>query len=503
MKNFIIKIIKKDIDKGLSKKKIRFRFAPEPNGFLHIGHVKAIYLNFKLAKFFNSPIILRFDDTNPKTSNLFFVKKIIENIKWLGFKWNKLSFTSDYFDILYKLAKKLIKKKKAYIQYKKNNKIINFKNIEKNLFYFKNMKKGKYNENKYVLRAKINLKSSNYHLKDPVMYRIIKKKHFKTLNKWCIFPTYDWAHGQTDYIEKISHSLCSIEFENHRPLYNWFLKYIYSSNFNNLKPKQIEFARLNFFDSITSKRKLIFLKKKQIIKNFSDIRLSTIDSFKKKGYKPIFLKNFIKNLGYTKRNINISIEKLNSFIKKYLIKKSDILMVILNPIKLIITNFKKKIKWIFTKDKKYKIPFTKIIFIEKEDFKEKHDKNFYRLSFKNYVRLKFSYIIKAYKIIKNKKKIIKILCKIYKKKKKKKIKSTIQWVSNFFKKKINIINYKYIFFKKNKIYNINSIKKKKGIINLDHKFLKKKKIYQFLRIGFFYLYKKKNFLKIFYFKKKY
>ncbi|WGH27211.1 MAG: glutamate--tRNA ligase family protein, partial [Candidatus Shikimatogenerans bostrichidophilus] len=409
MNNFITKIINNDIKNGLSKKKIKFRFSPEPNGVLHIGHIKAIYINFNLAKKYKSKINLRFDDTNPNNENYNFIKKIINDIKWLGFKYNKLCYTSDYFNILYKWAIKLIKLKKAYIQYKNNNnKIYNINNIEENLYLFKNMKYGKYNENTYILRAKINIKSKNFYLKDPIMYRIIKTPHFKTKNKWFIYPTYDWAHGQSDYIEKISHSLCSIEFQNHKKLYNWFIKQIYNIKYNKIIPKQIEFSRLNIIDSITSKRKLFFLKKNNIIKNYNDPRLCTIISFKKRGYKSKYLIDFIKKIGYSKRENNISIKNLEINIKKKLIKNSIKLMVIINPIKITIINFpKKKIKWINIKNKKIKnriLPFTRNIYIEKNDFKNNNNKNFYRLNLNNYVRLKYYNIIKIYKIIKKKKK---------------------------------------------------------------------------------------------------
>ncbi|WGH26184.1 MAG: glutamate--tRNA ligase family protein [Candidatus Shikimatogenerans bostrichidophilus] len=499
MKNFIKKIIDNDIKNGLSINKLKFRFSPEPNGFLHIGHIKSLYINFKLSKIYNSKINLRFDDTNPNNINKYYVNNIIKDIKWLGFKYNKICYTSNYFNILYKWAIKLIKLKKAYIQKFKNNKIYNIYNIKKNIYIFKNMKIGKYNENTYVLRAKINMKSKNFYLNDPIMYRIIKKPHFRTNNKWYIYPTYDWAHGQSDYIEKITHSLCSIEFQNHKLLYNWFIKNIYNKKFNKIIPKQIEFSRLNIIDSITSKRKLKILKKKKIIKNYYDPRLCTISSFKKKGYKPNFLINFIKKIGYSKRENNISINKLDIEIKKKLINKSNKLMVIINPIKITIINYpKNKIKWIKLNNNK-KIPFTKKIYIEKKDFKKNKSKNFFRLNKINYVRLKYSFIIKLYKIKKKK-----IYCKIYNKNKinKYKIKSTIQWISNKYFKYINILFYKYIYFKKNKIINLNTIKKKKALSDITINNIKNNKIYQFHRIGFFYLYKKNFFKKILLFKKK-
>ncbi|WGH25551.1 MAG: glutamate--tRNA ligase family protein [Candidatus Shikimatogenerans bostrichidophilus] len=494
MNNFILKIINKDLKNRLSTKDLKFRFSPEPSSVLHLGHIKAIYINFKLAELFNSEINVRIDDTNPKTSKLYYVNSIIKSIYWLGYKNFNLTFASDYFNLLYKWAKLLIKKKKSiYTIYKKKKKNYNIYNIKKNLFLFKQMKIGKYKENEIVLRAKINKKSYNYHLKDPIMYRVINKKHYRTKYDWYIYPTYDWAHGQSDYIEKISHSLCSIEFENHKPLYNWFINNIYNINFNKLKPKQIEFSRLNIHDSITSKRKLNILYKKNIVKNFNDLRLSTLISFKKKGYKPKYLINFIKKLGYTKRNTYISINALNLNIKKKLFNNSFIIMVVLSPIKLIIANFKKnKIKKIKINNN-YCIFFSRYIYIEKKDFKKKHDKNFYRLSFSNYIRLKYSYIIKAYKKKKNK-----IYCKIYNNINSKYIKSTIQWISKIKKNKINIINYKYIYFKKKKIYNVNSIKKIYGYTNILPSFLKTNKIYQFLRIGFFFLNKKYNFITIMY-----
>ncbi|MDH3004507.1 MAG: glutamate--tRNA ligase family protein [Candidatus Shikimatogenerans sp. JK-2022] len=503
MNNFIIKEINKDLNSGLSKKKLKFRFAPEPNGVLHIGHVKAIYINFKLAKIFNSKIYLRFDDTNPKNENFFFVNEILKNIKWLNLKYDKITFTSDYFNILYILAKKLIIKNKAFIQYIKNNNIYNEFNIDKNLYYFNNMKNGKYNENEFILRAKLDNNLKNYYINNPVMYRIIKKNHYKTNNKWCIYPTYDWAHGQSDYIEKISHSLCSIEFQNHKPLYNWFINNIYNKKFNNLKPKQIEFSRLNFIDTITSKRQFNYLIKKKIINKYDDLRLSTLVSLKKKGFKPKYIINFIKNLGFTKHNNNLSIKKLEILTKKKIINNTEKIMIILNPIKLIIINLKKKKKKI--KINNYKITFTKYIYIDKSDFKFKHDKNFFRLSLKNYVRLKYSYIIKAYKIKYYKNNKIKyILCKKYKNIKKNKIKSTIQWIPKFKKTKIFILDYKYIYIKNKKIYNIKSKKKIIGYINKNNlKKLEINKIYQFLRIGFFYYFKFKTFIKLFYMDKNY
>ncbi|MDH3004556.1 MAG: glutamate--tRNA ligase family protein [Candidatus Shikimatogenerans sp. JK-2022] len=503
MNNFIIKEIYKDISEGLEYKKIKFRFSPEPNGVLHIGHVKAIYINFELAKHFNSKINLRFDDTNPKNENIFFVKHIINNIRWLGYRWDKITFASDYFLILYKFAKKLIINKKAYIEYINKNKSNYIYDVDKVLYYFKNMKLGKYNENEYILRANLKYDLPNYHLKDPIMYRIIKYKHYKTGYKWSIYPTYDWAHGQCDYIENITHSLCSIEFQNHKKLYDWYISNIYNKTINKYKPKQIEFSRLNIKDTITSKRQLNFLIEKKIIKNYGDPRLSTLISLKNKGYKNFQILDFINKIGFTKRNTQIKIDYLNTYIKPQIIQSCPILMVIFNPLKIIITNFKDKyFKWIYINN--YRIKFTKYIYIEYNDFKLNHDNNFFRLSLKNYVRLKYAYIIKSYKITKIKERISKVYCKIYKNINNKKIKSTIQWVNCIFLEKIKIINYKYIYIKNKKIYNKNSLYIQKGYIDkncLNN--LKIKTLYQFLRIGFFYYFKKKNFVKFLFFKKQY
>ncbi|WGH24904.1 MAG: glutamate--tRNA ligase family protein [Candidatus Shikimatogenerans bostrichidophilus] len=499
MNNFIIKEIINDINKGFPVYKLKFRFAPEPNGVLHIGHLKAIYINFYLAKYFKTKIYLRFDDTNPKNENIYFVNNIINNIKWLGFKYNKITYTSNYFDILYKMAVNMIINNKAYIESINKKKIYD---IDKILFIFNNMKIGRYNNNDFVLRAKTINNLPNYHIKDPIMYRIIKKKHYRTNYKWCIYPTYDWAHGQSDYIEKISHSLCSIEFQNHKPLYNWFINNIYNKKYNIYKPKQIEFSRLNISNTITSKRYLNILKKKKIIKNYKDPRLMTLNSLIYKGYNPKNLIDFIKKNGFTKRNTNITIDEFNNYIKNKIINKTKIIMGVRKPIMIILKNFYKK-KYIYINNS-YKILISKKIYIEEEDFCIKHNSNFFRLSFKNYVRLKYYYPIKAYKIKINKygKKII--YCNIYKYINTNKIKSTIQWVSSINKKNMYINDYKYIYINNNKLFNCNSLNKKKIIIDKYlYNNLKLNNNYQFLRIGFFNYCKINNFIKIFYFKKKY
>ncbi|BDT61603.1 MAG: hypothetical protein RDO_1310 [Flavobacteriales endosymbiont of Rhyzopertha dominica] len=500
MNNFITNIINNDINNGLDIKKIKFRFPPEPNGVLHLGHIKALYINFYLAKKYNAKINLRFEDTNPINIKYKYINNIINNLKWLNFKYNNITYVSDYFNILYKLAKILIIKKKAYIQIFKNNKLYNINNIEHNLHIFHNMKYGKYNKN-YILKAKINnINTNNYYINNPIMYRIINYKHFRTKYNWNIFPTYDWSHGQSDYIENITHSLCSTEFIIHKNIYNWYLNNIYNKNFNKILPKQIEFSRLNINNTITSKRKINILIKKKIINNLCDPRLLTINSFIKKGYSNKYLIDFIKVIGYSKRNNNININLLNNIIKNNLIKKSIKLMVIIKPFKIIIKNFKNNyIKWIYLKEYNKIIPFTKYIYIEKKDFKIKNYNNFYRLCINNYVRLKYSYIIKIDNITKNNNNY-NIYCSIYNNNKinKNNIKSTIQWISNKYYLKIKIILYDYIFINNNKIYN-KKIKILNAYSNIIIENIKINKIYQFHRIGFFYFYKYIN--KIYYFKK--
>ncbi|WP_394798445.1 glutamine--tRNA ligase [Blattabacterium cuenoti] len=524
------KIIENDINNGLSKKKIKFRFPPEPNGYLHIGHVKAICLNFDLGKKYNSPVNLRFDDTNPNKENQKFIKCIKRDITFLGFKWDKESYASDYFYNLYNLAIKLIKKNKAYIDDQPKN-IIQFqrknyfeiginstnrnRSVEENLYLFKKMKNGFFKEGFCVLRAKIDMKSSNINMRDPIMYRIIKKSHHRTKKEWCIYPTYDWTHGQCDYFEQISHSLCSLEFENKRPLYNWFLNEIFDNNLKNkIKPKQIEFSRLNLSYTLTSKRKIQYLIDKNIINSWNDPRIPTISGLKKKGYTSASLKNFIKKVGITKRDNVIDLSLLEFQIKEHLNKIAFRIMVIINPIKIIIKNYPNNtIEWLKAENNPEninygyrKIPFCKELYIEKNDFLEEKKDNFFRLYIGNEVRLKNAYIIKANSIKKdNNGKIKEIYCTYDPKSKsgtsKKKVKSTIHWVPIKYNIPINIILYHSLFNDKNPniikdLHKYVNYKSKEKIIGYAEIYIKEaiksKKHFQFQRIGYFYLYKIKN-----------
>ncbi|AWU42539.1 glutamine--tRNA ligase [Blattabacterium punctulatus] len=522
--HFIEKIIEEDIKNGFSIENIKFRFPPEPNGYLHIGHVKAIYLNFELGKKYNAPVNLRFDDTNPIEEKIKFIDSIKKDIKFLGFEWDQEYYSSNYFQQLYEWAIKLIKNNKAYVDDLPKN-IIQFqrktpfesginsnyrnRSINENLYLFEKMKKGFFEEKTCVLRAKIDMNSSNMNMRDPIMYRILKKTHHRTKNKWCIYPTYDWTHGLCDYIEQISHSLCSLEFENRRPLYNWYLDQIVEKN--KIRPKQIEFSRLNLSYSITSKRKIQFLINKKIIKSWEDPRIFTISGLRNRGYTAIAIKNFIQKIGISKRNNLIDISLLEFKIREHLNKISTRVMVVLNPIKLIIDNYSsKKIEWVNAENNpenpKFgyrKIPFSKYLYIEKDDFLEKKRKKFFRLSIGCEVRLKNAYIIKANSIIKNfNGEIIEIHCTYdptsksggdKKIQKKRKIKSTLHWVSIKHSIPINIYIYNSLFLKKkidknfNKYINPKSIDK---IIAYAEPFLhnaKKGDHFQFQRIGYFYV----------------
>lgn len=522
--NFIEKGIENDIKDGFPRKKIRFRFPPEPNGYLHIGHVKAICINFELGNKYNAPVNLRFDDTNPATEEKKFINAIKYDIKWLGFHWDKESYASDYFYQLYLWAIELIKNQKAYIDDQSAQEILlqrkspfeagiespyRNRTVKENLLFFEEMKIGQRNS---VLRAKINMESTNMNMRDPIMYRVSFLKHHRTNNIWKIYPTYDWAHGQCDYIERISHSFCSLEFENHRPLYEWYLKQIYHISNISINTKQIEFSRLNVSYSVTSKRKLEILVKKNIVTGWDDPRMITISGLRRRGYTPESLKNFINRIGITKRNNLIDIELLEFFIRDHLNKIALRMMAVIDPIKLIIINYpKNKVEFIETENhpeiKKYKtrkIPFTRELYIEKNDFMEKNQTNFFRLSIGNEVRLKSAYIIKGESVIKDEYGNIVEIHASYNPKSKsgslnqisnKKIKSTIHWVSAEYNIPIKIRIYDKLFYKKNpesnkekcftEFINTNSIKTMQGYGEVNLNTIEEGKAIQFQRLGYF------------------
>ncbi len=485
-------------------------------------------MNFELSKKYKSPINLRFDDTNPIGESKKFIDSIKKDILFLGFHWDNENYASDYFHKLYEWAIKLITENKAYvddqpqniIQFQRKNPFeiginSNYRNrsTDENLFLFEKMKNGFFEEGSCVLRAKINMSSSNMNMRDPIMYRILKKKHHRTGYQWCIYPTYDWTHGLCDYIEQISHSLCSLEFENRRPLYNWYINQIYNKNKEDkIKPKQIEFSRLNLSHTITSKRKIQYLIEKKVIQSWDDPRIFTISGLRRKGYTSVSLKNFIHQIGITKRNNIIDISFLEFCIRDHLNKIAPRAMVVLHPIKLIIDNYLNNItEWVEAENNpedfnlgNRKIPFSKFLYIEKDDFLEKEEKNFFRLSIGKEVRLKNAYIIKANSVIKNSEgKIKEIHCtydpksksgKKNKTEEKGRVKSTLHWVSVKHSFPIEINLYNSLFLKRNPniddfqtFINPKSIDKIIACAEPSLKKAKKGDHFQFQRIGYFYV----------------
>ncbi|BFI91200.1 glutamine--tRNA ligase [Enterobacterales bacterium endosymbiont of Anomoneura mori] len=523
-KNFIFNIIKKDL---ICKKykTITTRFPPEPNGFLHIGHAKSIFLNLNIAKKYNGKCNLRFDDTNPNSENLKYIKFIIKDIKWLGFKIiNNIYYTSDYFNIIYKYAKELIKKNLAYVDELSKNKIHKYRgtltkpgkispfrnrSIKENLYMFKKMKYGYFPEGAACLRAKINMSSFNIVMRDPILYRIKYIKHFKTNKTWCIYPTYDFSHCISDSLEKITHSLCTLEFLDNRILYNWILDNI-TKKFN---PCQYEFSRLNLTYYILSKRKLKFLVKNKFVNNWDDPRMPTLSGLKCKGYSSNSIYNFCKNIGITNQESLINIETLEHYVRNDLNKKSLHYMGVIDPLIIIIKNMGKHIEMILMlKNPKnikegYRIvPFSKKIYIDKSDYKEKFDKNYKRLILGRKIRLRNSYVIKAKKIIKNIcGNIKKIYCIYYYNTLNKKIKinnksiNVIHWVSKKHSIPVTINLYNHLFKVPNpgkykniiSIINPNSLIIKNSYVEPNLYYLKNYNSFQLERIGYFCLVKTK------------
>jgi len=418
--NFITKIIDEDNKTGKWDKRVHTRFPPEPNGYLHIGHAKSICLNFGIAKKYNGKCNLRFDDTNPLKEEVEYVESIIDDVKWLGFKWDgKPLFASDYFDKMFDYAVKLIKQGNAYVCDLSSDEVKNqrgtltkpgiespfrHRSVSENLDLFSRMRAGKFQDGEKTLRAKIDVQHSNLNMRDPVMYRILHAEHHRTGGTWCIYPMYDWAHGLEDSIESITHSICTLEFEDHRPLYDWYLNCL-----NAYHPQQIEFARLNLNYTIMSKRKLKRLVDEGHVDGWSDPRMPTISGLRRRGYTPESIKNFSDAIGVTKRDAIVDVAKLENSLREDLNKKAPRVMGVLDPIKVIITNYPdNEIEYLDAKNNpedesagKRKIAFSKEIFIERNDFMEDPPKKFFRLSPGKEVRLKFAYYIVCENVIKN------------------------------------------------------------------------------------------------------
>lgn len=457
--NFIEQIIEDDLANGFPKDKLRFRFPPEPNGYLHIGHTKAICINFGLGEKYGAPVNLRFDDTNPEKEEQEFVDSIKADIDWLGFKYDKELYASDYFETLYEWAVQMIKDGKAYVDEQSSEEITAqrknpfedgidspFRNrpVEESLELFEKMKNGEFEEGSMSLRAKIDMKSPNMNMRDPVMYRILKRPHHRTGEKWKIYPMYDWAHGESDYIEQISHSLCSLEFENHRPLYDWYLDQVYDKNL--VRNKQREFARMNVSYMITSKRKLQRLVAEKVVTGWDDPRMPTISGMRRLGYTPKAIKNFIERVGVAKRENLIDIQLLEFFVREDLNKISTRVMAVVDPVKLVIENYPQDAEeWLETENNPEdenagtrEIPFSRELYIEREDFKEEAGNKFFRLKLGGEVRLKSAYIIKAERVEKDKNGEITTIYATYDPKSKsgsgteeslRKVKGTLHWVS--------------------------------------------------------------------------
>tara|TARA_B100000925_G_scaffold81387_1_gene57794 strand:+ start:4192 stop:5967 length:1776 start_codon:yes stop_codon:yes gene_type:complete len=525
--NFIERIIDDDLKQDYSADVLRFRFPPEPNGYLHIGHVKAICLNFNLGLRYKAPVNLRFDDTNPTKEEQQFVDAIKENIEWLGYKWDSECYASDYFEQLFDWAVNLISQGKAYVDSQTSEKIAKQKGtptkpginspfrertIDQNKELFIQMKEGKFKEGEHVLRAKIDMSSANMLMRDPVIYRVLHRRHHRTKDKWCIYPLYDWTHGQSDYIEQVSHSLCSLEFKPHRDLYEWFLDSICTKG--SLRPKQREFARMNLSYTVTSKRKLAELIELKYVNGWDDPRMPTIAGLRRRGYTPTSLRNFVETAGVAKRDNVIDFSLLEHSIREDLNIKAPRVMGVLNPVKLTIINYPKNKTEILKGEINPEQPnlgyrdliFSGSLYIEREDFKETANRKYFRLTLGKEVRLKNAYIIKGESVIKdNKGNITEIICSYDPESKsgsgteasKRKVKGTLHWVTqkdslpakvNIYDRLFNVSSPDQIQDKDFKSFiNQNSLKTLTGRVELGLIKAKPGDQFQFQRMGYFVL----------------
>ena len=457
--NFIEHIIENDLREDYSKEDLRFRFPPEPNGYLHIGHASSICLNFGLGLRYDAPVNLRFDDTNPIKEEQEFVDAIKEDVRWLGYSWDQECYASDYFQQLYDWAIQLIREGKAYVDSQTSEEMARQKgtptepgtnspfrdrSIEENLALFEGMKNGEFEEGIHVLRAKIDMSSPNMLMRDPIMYRVLHRAHHRTNTDWCIYPLYDWTHGESDYIERISHSLCTLEFKPHRPLYDWFLDQVVRPD--TIRPKQREFARRNLSHTVVSKRKLLQLVEKEIVNGWDDPRMPTISGMRRRGYTPEAIRKFADTVGIAKRENVVDVSLLEFTVREHLNKIAPRVMGVLDPLKVVITNYPEgQEEWLETENNPEdeaagmrQIPFSKEIWIEKADFREEANRKFFRLKLGGEVRLKSGYIIKAESCSKNDSgEVIEVQCTYDPLSKsgsgtpesQRKVKGTLHWVS--------------------------------------------------------------------------
>jgi glutaminyl-tRNA synthetase len=524
--HFIEHLVEEDLKNGHSKSDLRFRFPPEPNGYLHIGHVKAICINFNLGERYIAPVNLRFDDTNPAKEEQQYVDAIKENIKWLGYQWDAECYASDYFDQLYSWALLLIEKNLAYVDSQSSEEIAQqkgtptqagtdspFRNrsIVENKQLFEEMKAGQHPEGAHVLRAKIDMASSNMLLRDPVMYRIMYKTHHRTADDWCIYPLYDWTHGQSDYVEQVSHSLCSLEFKPHRDLYDWFLDAL-SPLEKSLRPKQTEFARMNLSYTVTSKRKLASLIEEGFVSGWDDPRMPTIAGLRRRGYTPQALRNFVDAAGVAKRDNIIDMSLLEYAVREDLNQTAPRVMAVLNPIKLTISNYPEgeteQLEGEINPEQPElgtrNLPFSKHLYIEQEDFKEEANRKFFRLTLDKEVRLKNAYIIKGESVIRDASgNIVEIICTYDPKSKsgsgteesQRKVKGTLHWASIDHAIPIKVRLYDRLFqeeapdqdknvdFKQH--LNPNSLSTQNGFAEPSLQSAKAGERFQFQRLGYF------------------
>ena len=414
--NFIEHIIEDDLANGFAKDQLRFRFPPEPNGYLHMGHASSICLNFGLGNRYNAPVNLRFDDTNPAKEEQEYVDAIKKDVSWLGFQWDKECYASDYFQQLYDWAVVLIKEGKAYVDSQTaeaiaaqkgtptsvgTNSPFRDRSITENIRLFEEMKAGKHESGTHVLRAKIDMSATNMLMRDPIIYRILHKTHHRTQNDWCIYPMYDWTHGESDYLEQVSHSFCTLEFAMHRELYDWFLDQLIDPSL--VRPKQREFARRNFSHTVVSKRKLMQLVEQGVVSGWDDPRMPTISGLRRRGYTPESIVAFANTIGIAKRENVVDVSLLDFTLREHLNRVAPRVMGVLNPLKLVITNYPEGQEELLVAENNQEddsagtreLPFSKHLFIEQEDFKEEGNRKFFRLKLGGEVRLKNGYIIKA------------------------------------------------------------------------------------------------------------
>ena len=523
--NFIEQIIEEDLKNGLAPDKLRFRFPPEPNGYLHIGHASAICLNFGLGIDYKAPVNLRFDDTNPSKEEQEYVDAIKRDVEWLGFQWDQECYASDYFQQLFDWAVELIQKDKAYVDSQTSEEMAQQKgtptqpgtnspyrnrSIEENLDLFTRMKNGEFEKGSHVLRAKISMGANNMLMRDPIIYRIMHAHHHRTGNDWCIYPMYDWAHGESDYLEQISHSFCTLEFLPHRELYDWFLNQIYDPT--KVRPKQREFARRNLSHTVVSKRKLLQLVEENHVTGWDDPRMSTISGMRRRGYTPISIRNFANTIGIAKRDNLIDVSLLEFCVREDLNKITPRVMAVLDPVKLVITNYPEgQEEWLEAENNPEeevmtyrKVPFSKELYIEREDFQEEAHKKFFRLTLGTEVRLKNAYIIKGESVVKDAKGNITEIHATYDVDSKsgsgteasqRKVKGTIHWVSTAHAKEAEIRVYDRLFTHESpdkdkevdfkEFINPHSLKVITGFVEPSLVTAKELDHFQFQRLGYF------------------